>query len=65
MVGKVRRSAYRQPVTSDGLRKIEQGKFDLLNDNIEFFHLGKCLRCGKTLTDQESINIGLGPVCRS
>lgn len=25
MVGKVRRSAYRQPVTSDGLRKIEDG----------------------------------------
>jgi uncharacterized oligopeptide transporter (OPT) family protein len=28
MVGKVRRSAYRQPVTSDGLRKIEDGTLE-------------------------------------
>ena len=28
MVGKVRRSAYRQPVTPEGLRKIEKGELD-------------------------------------
>jgi uncharacterized oligopeptide transporter (OPT) family protein len=28
MVGKVRRSAYRQPVTADGLRKIEKGELE-------------------------------------
>jgi uncharacterized oligopeptide transporter (OPT) family protein len=28
MVGKVRRSAYRQPVTSDGLRRIEKGELE-------------------------------------
>ena len=28
MVGKVRRSAYRQPVTADGLRKIETGELN-------------------------------------
>ncbi|MCK5559659.1 MAG: OPT/YSL family transporter, partial [Thermoplasmata archaeon] len=31
MVGKVRRSAYRQPVTSDGLRRIEKGELEWFN----------------------------------
>ena len=46
------------------LDKVENGMFNVLNENVTFLHLGSCLRCGRTLTDQESIRIGLGPVCR-
>jgi hypothetical protein len=47
------------------LYKLEEGKFALLNEKIELFHLGYCLRCGKILTDSNSILNGLGPVCRT
>jgi hypothetical protein len=47
------------------LEKVEQSKFTLLDQKIDLFHLGSCLRCGKTLTDAESIEHGLGPVCRN
>lgn len=30
---------------------------------VEFFHIGKCGRCGRTLTDPESIKRGIGPEC--
>lgn len=46
------------------LQKVEEQKFDLLDSQIEILHLGNCLRCGATLTDAKSIEIGLGPVCR-
>jgi len=46
------------------LAKVEEGKADLVDANVQITHLGKCLRCGKTLTDAKSIEIGLGPVCR-
>lgn len=29
----------------------------------EFWHEGRCGRCGRTLTDPESIKRGIGPVC--
>lgn len=45
------------------LQRVESDKFDVLNGNIEFLHLGKCIRCGKTLTDAESIERGLGSTC--
>ena len=45
------------------LRKVEAGKFEELASLVEFFHLGSCLRCGRTLTDAQSIEAGLGPVC--
>jgi len=47
------------------LAKVEQGNTDLLDSQVQITHLGKCLRCGRTLTDATSIEIGLGPVCRS
>lgn len=47
------------------LSNVEKQKFEMLDNNVEILHLGKCLRCGRTLTDQESIQIGLGPVCRN
>jgi hypothetical protein len=46
------------------LAKVEEGKTDLVDANVQITHLGKCLRCGRTLTDATSIEIGLGPVCR-
>ena len=46
------------------LNKVMEQKFSLLDNNVEIMHLGKCLKCGKTLTDAESISFGLGPVCR-
>ena len=46
------------------LGKAEIKRFTFLDSKIDLFHLGSCLRCGKTLTDAESIEHGLGPVCR-
>jgi len=47
------------------LSKVQEQKFALLNEKIDLMHVGSCLRCGKTLTDSQSIEIGLGPVCRN
>jgi hypothetical protein len=33
------------------------------SDQIEVWHSGTCGRCGRELTDPESIQRGLGPVC--
>lgn len=30
---------------------------------LEFYHAGKCCRCGRTLTVPESIESGIGPEC--
>ena len=46
------------------LRKLKEGKFTELEQNIQLFHIGKCLKCGKALTDAISITSGFGPVCR-
>lgn len=46
------------------LNKVVQEKFELLEKSVTLLHLGKCVRCGKTLTDAESIRHGLGAVCR-
>lgn len=35
-----------------------------LPDAIEVWHEGRCCVCGRTLTDPESIELGIGPVCR-
>ncbi len=34
-----------------------------LPSNLVFYHLGRCARCGRKLTDPKSINRGLGPKC--
>ena len=26
-------------------------------------HIGKCCKCGRPLTDPESIKLGVGPIC--
>jgi len=46
------------------LRQLKEKKFGNLSASVEIYHLGKCLKCGKTLTDSESIEIGFGPICR-
>ena len=45
------------------LKKVEEGKIEFLDANVEVMHKGCCLRCGRTLTDAQSIERGLGPVC--
>lgn len=32
-------------------------------EGVQFWHEGRCGRCGRTLTDPESISRGLGPIC--
>ena len=36
-----------------------------LPNEVKIFHHGFCGKCGKLLTDPESVTIGLGPICRS
>lgn len=35
-----------------------------LPSSVEVLHIGRCGRCGRPLTDPESIKTGLGPICR-
>lgn len=43
------------------LGRLEKGD---LGEQLDFQHAGRCGRCGRTLTDPESIRTGLGPICR-
>lgn len=36
---------------------------DVETSQVEFYHAGKCGRCGRELTVSESIESGLGPEC--
>lgn len=36
-----------------------------LHERVEFWHTGRCGRCGRLLTVPESIETGLGPVCEA
>jgi hypothetical protein len=38
---------------------------DNLPEYVRLDHCGYCLRCGKLLTTQESIEVGYGPTCQS
>ena len=60
------------PVTSPAalgiswiLKQCEVGNFQLIDKQADVCHTGRCLKCGKELTDIESIESGLGPICRS
>ena len=46
------------------VRLVNLDKNDVFNAQAEFWHSGFCARCGRELTDPESIASGLGPVCR-
>lgn len=34
-----------------------------INNKIMIQHIGKCCKCGRPLTDPESIKLGVGPIC--
>jgi hypothetical protein len=34
-----------------------------LDSNVDIYHSGCCLRCGRTLTTPESVTSGIGPEC--
>lgn len=34
------------------------------SESAEFYHEGKCARCGRKLTTPESITEGIGPICK-
>jgi len=34
-------------------------------DDLNVYHAGRCGKCGKELTDPESIKLGVGPICRN
>lgn len=42
-------------------RKLREGQFPA---ELEVFHSGRCGRCGRLLTDPDSVTVGLGPICR-
>lgn len=41
-------------------KKLESGE---LHPEINFYHMGNCGRCGRTLTTPESVSRGIGPIC--
>lgn len=45
------------------LTNVQQGNFIKLDESVEVMHLGNCIRCGRTLTDAQSIERGLGSEC--
>lgn len=45
------------------LARVEAKEFEGLDSKLEVMHLGGCIRCGRTLTDADSIARGLGPIC--
>ena len=46
------------------LRRVVRGEKEILERNAEMMHLGKCVKCGKKLTDAKSIETGMGKWCR-
>lgn len=45
-------------------QNVKARQFAKIEAGVELMHLGKCIKCGKTLTDAVSIEYGIGPVCR-
>jgi hypothetical protein len=46
------------------LKQVENKKFKEMDEQVETFHMGACLVCGRPLTDAVSLTYGVGPVCR-
>lgn len=44
------------------LRMLRDGKD--IGEQVSWQHTGNCARCGKPLTDPESVSLGMGPTCR-
>jgi hypothetical protein len=47
------------------LDRVESEQFAFLDAKMDLMHKGSCLVCGRTLTDANSIESGLGPICRN
>ena len=47
------------------LNGVEKGFSSKLDLQLSLMHTGNCLRCGRELTDSDSIGRGLGPTCAS
>jgi hypothetical protein len=47
------------------LEMLNVGGLGRFLEQAEFWHAGRCCRCGRTLTTPESIASGIGPVCAS
>lgn len=43
------------------VRQLSKGSWP--SEKCEFWHEGRCGKCGRRLTDPESIKTGLGPIC--
>jgi hypothetical protein len=56
-------TAFRWLITAINHRDIVRTQLNF-EQLAEFHHAGICSRCGRTLTDPESIELGIGPVCR-
>jgi Family of unknown function (DUF6011) len=46
------------------LTLVEKGMYEYVDERVEVYHTGHCIRCGRELTDTQSIQSGLGPICR-
>lgn len=47
------------------LKKIWSNKQDeIIRAGFDIHHEGKCCKCGRPLTDEKSIKLGIGPRCR-
>lgn len=63
-------STLRAPRNSVGIartpawRALQWYLHHLGDDRANFWHSGRCGRCGRELTDPASIETGLGPICR-
>lgn len=47
------------------LRQVLSKKVEVLRENVNVYHMGSCAKCGRPLTDAKSIELGIGPKCRS
>lgn len=45
------------------LRNVELKRVNKVSEGVEVMHSGHCMACGRELTDAESIERGVGPVC--
>lgn len=44
---------------------LSKNDFPKLDSTVEFWHAGYCAVCGKLLTDATSIQLGVGPKCKT
>lgn len=46
------------------LDKLFQKDVDTILEHSILYHTGKCIKCNRPLTDADSIEYGMGPICR-